>query len=316
MAPPTGLQGSEQALLAALSGTLGQNAQGSNAALQLLQGGGASALNRLDTTSNSAAAPLNPFATAGLNANNLQANFSGANGNAAQSQAFTNFQNSPGQAFIRDQGEQSILRNASALGGLGGGGVQKDLMGFGQGLASTEFDKMFQRLNPLAERGFAGAQGQSALINSGGQAGANLIGDFAQAGSNIRQRQGEFGGNATLQTGFNQAGGRTRAGEQIAGAIGNTTSALTDLRNQQGLGVQNILANETGNIANLLAGLGQGEQASQQALATLLANLASNQGSQVGGLPSIPGVQQTQGALGGVGQLAGGIGGLFTGLNT
>jgi len=95
------------------------------------------------------------------------------------------------------------------------------------------------------------------------------------------------------------AGGRTRAGEQIASQIGTTSSALSNLRQQQGSGLAGIVETGAGNLANILTGSGQSQSQTLQQLATLLANIATGQGSQVAGLPGLPGTQQTPGILGG-----------------
>ena len=50
-------------------------------------------------------------------------------------------------------------------------------------------------------------------------------------------------------------------------------------------------------------------------MAALLANIATGSASQVAGLPSLPGVQQNPGSLGGIGQAAGGIGSLISALS-
>ncbi len=308
---PTGLAGSEEALQRALSGSLASLGLGTEDALRILSQGGNATLGNINTGMTNATAKISPFTTTGTNANNLMAALSGASGNPAQSAAFADFQTSPLVQFLQQQGEQGVLRNASALGGLGGGGIQKDLMRFNQGLASTELDKTFGRLDTLANRGFTGAQTEADLIDRATGRSSNLLGDFAKTGAGLRQNEGQVGSSLISNFGANQAAGRTRAGENIAGGISDTTSALAALREKQGTGVSEILDKATGNISNLLAGLGQGNQASQQALAELLANLSTGASSNVSSLPGIPGTQQNEGILGGLGALSGGLGTLL-----
>ncbi len=260
---------------------------GSEAALQQALAG---ALSGLSEGTELGRSDLQPFAQAGQGAAGLQAALTGASGAQAQEQALSNFASSPGQQFLRDQAEKALLRNSAAIGGLGGGNVRQALQEQAVGLASQDFGNMFSRLSQVAGQGLQAAGGQSQLAGAAGRDAANLA----------------------FQTGQSLSGGRTQAGEQIASAIGGTTSALSNLINQQGAGLADILGTSTGNLANILAGAGTAQGASQTALATLLANIAAGQGSQSASLPSVGGVQQSGGNLQGVGQLASGIGSLFS----
>lgn len=263
-APPTGLIGAELAQRGGLQGALAGLTQG------IGQG-------RTD---------VQPFAQAGRGAIDLQAALSGAGGIPAQQQAFAQFQESPGQQFLRDRAEQALLRNQAAIGGLGGGNVRSALQEQAIGLAQQDFGNQFARLGQVSGQGLQAAGLQAGLAGQGGQTAADLA----------------------FRTGQSLAGGRTRAGEQIAGRVGETTSALANLISQQGAGVSDVLGGATGNLANLLAGAGAGQAASQTELARLLANIAAMQGSQAGGLPGIPRVTATESGLTGLGQLASGIG--------
>lgn len=266
--PQTGLIGAEQALQGGLQGALGSIGRGADIAGGVLQ----------------------PFAGTGGQAFQQQGALSGALGGPAQQQAFAQFNESPGQAFLRQQGEQALLRNQAAIGGLGGGNVRQELMRQGIGMAQQDFGNQFNRLGSLSQIG-AGAAGQ-------------------QAG--IAQRAGEFGGQAFLGTGQQLAGGRTRAGEQIAGQVSGTGSALADLVSRQGAGVADIMQRGTGSLADLLVGSGAQQAGSQEQLATLLANIATGSASQRTGLAALPQLREKTGALAGIGQAASGIGSMVT----
>lgn len=227
-----------------------------------------------------------PFTTGGTQAFNLQAALSGAGGPEAQQQAISGFQASPGQEFLRGEAERSLLRNQAAIGGIGGGNVRRALQEQAVGLAAQDFGQQFGRLGQVAGLGGALAGQQAGAGVGAGRDIANLISQF----------------------GTQQAGGRTRAGEQIAGAIGGTTSALSQLATQQGRSLADVLGAGGGNLANLLAGGGAQQEASQQALATLLANIATGQGTQLGALRPIPGIQQTEGSLGDISDIITAIG--------
>lgn len=211
----------------------------------------------------------------------IQAALAGLSGAPAQAQAFQNFQASPGQDFLRQQGEQSVLRNASAIGGLGGGNVRRELQRFGTGVAAQDFANQFNR-------------------------GQQVIG--AQQGPASQAANFAFG------TGQGLAQGRTQAGRDIAQQQTATTSALSNLINQQGAGAADIIGGGGANIANLLQGFGGAQGGSQEQLAAILANLATQQGTASASLPSSAQFLNNTGTLGGIGQAASGAGGLLTGL--
>ena len=263
-APPTGLIGSEQALQSGLNAGLAS----------------------IDAGVNAAAGTLNPYIQGGGGAFDYQSALSGAMGNQAQADAYARYMQSPGQEYLRNQGEQAILRNSSATGGLGGGNVLQELQRHGIGLAAQDFANSFDRLGSLSQLGY-GASGALAGL----------------------QGQGGFlGGEMAYGTGNTMAAGRTRAGELIADNLNSTTSALSNLINQQGAGQAQQIADAGGNIANLLAQYGRDQGLSEQQLMTLLGNIATGSASQVAGLPGLPGVQPTEGILGSIGDFVGGVG--------
>ena len=284
MAPPTGLIGSEMAQQQGLSGALGG-----------IQGG----LNNYNQQANRASSLLGGFATNGQGANSVMAAQSGALGEQAQQDAYNNFNDSPGQQFLRDRGEQAIVRNAAATGGLGGGNVQKALATFGQGLAQQDFSNQFNRLGQVSNQGFAATQGQSNIAQNQGQAGLN---------------SGNLAANYNFNTGQQMGAGRTRTGEQIADSVSNTTSGLANLINQQGQNLSGIVGAGGNNISSLLAGLGQQTGLSQEQLAAMLGNISIGQSSQVASQPSLGQFVQSGGATGAVSAAAGGLGGILTAL--
>jgi len=133
--------------------------------------------------------------------------FSGAQGPAAQAQAFQGFQDSPGQAFLRQQAEQSLLRNQAAIGGLGGGNVRRALQEQAIGLASQDFGNQMGLLQNVA-----GMQGQR---------GANI--------SNLLQGQGT--GLANIATG--QAANLANIASSFAPQIAQSKAFTGQLRGQQ-----------------------------------------------------------------------------------
>ena len=127
-------------------------------------------------------AGLQPRIDAGNEAISQQQALLGLSGQDAQQQAFAAFNESPGQKFMRDRAQKNLLRNASAIGGLGGGNVRSALVEQGAGFAQQDFNNQFGRLGQIA------GQGQNAATNVGqfGATAANQAGNAAIAGSQAR----------------------------------------------------------------------------------------------------------------------------------
>jgi hypothetical protein len=124
-------------------------------------------------------ANLEPFQEAGQAAIVEQQNLIGLNGNEAQAASFDSFNASPGQKFLRDRAQKNLVRNASAIGGLGGGNVRSALVEQGVGFAQQDYNNRFGRLGQMA------GQGQTAATN---------IGNFgANASNNISNSYGNIG---------------------------------------------------------------------------------------------------------------------------
>lgn len=130
---------------------------------------------------------LAPYVNAGTNSINAQGNLIGLNGNDNQQSAINNIQNGPQFQALQQQGERSILQNASATGGLRGGNTQSALAQFSPQLLNQLIQQRFQNYSGLTNLGEnaaagVGAAGQNATnsINSANQNAAN-----AQAGAVI-----------------------------------------------------------------------------------------------------------------------------------
>ncbi len=89
-----------------------------------------------------------------------------------------------------NQGLQGLDRSAAARGNMFGGGHQADVVKFGQGLASQEYDSQWNRLWNIA------AMGQNAAVGAGtaAQNTANAIGS-------LQVQQGINAGNAAIAQG-------------------------------------------------------------------------------------------------------------------
>jgi hypothetical protein len=304
VAPATGVIGSEMAL----GGANDILKRGGNQAVSDLLAGTQQARGDINTASQAALGPLSGYAQSGQGANSLQGNLLGANGYAAQAQAMRDFQNSPGQDFLRQEQERAVLRNAAATGGTQGGAVLEELQRRAFGRAGTAFNDRISQLGQLGDQGLTASQGLSGIMGDTGVALAGLAergaGNVANTGLGIAGQRAGIQGTI--------AGGRTRAGEIMSQNVGNTTANLSTLQNQQGAGLADLLGGQ--NLAQIFQQAGITDANTQQQLATLLANIAAGQGSQAASLSAIPGVGQDPGILAGVGQLAAGVGGLMTGM--
>ncbi len=138
---------------------------------------------------------MRPWLEAGGSALAAQSNIMGLSGVDAQQQAYDDYSMSPGQQFLRDRGEKAMVRNASAIGGLGGGNVRSDLQQQGIGFAAQDFGNYYNRLAGMSGTGQTSA-GQM------GRMGANYAGRMGQMGSNASNLLGNIGqnfGNAAAQ---------------------------------------------------------------------------------------------------------------------
>ena len=148
-------------------------------------------------------AALQPFQDIGQAAFQQQAALSGVLGAGQQANAFQQFQQSPSQQFIQERAQRNLLRNSSAIGGLGGGNVRSALVEQGAGFASQDLARQQQQLGALSGVGFNAA---SKFANLSQQQGVNQANLFTQSGQ--AQAGGILGAEqATAQGAQNLIGG-------------------------------------------------------------------------------------------------------------
>lgn len=102
----------------------------------------------------------------------------------------SNLAQTPGYQFTLGQGEQAILDNATATGGVGGGNTRKALTGYATGLADQTFQQQLQ--DYMAQQAQGSNQLQN-LITGGANAAANLGSQSTQVGANIAGNIGNIG---------------------------------------------------------------------------------------------------------------------------
>lgn len=339
-APATGLIGSEQAMdrtLANVRGILGGFGGGAGAggggfggsSIRIggggapvdLSGAGAQALKGIE----SGVSALSPFASAGQEAINPLLALSGVRGSEAFNEALVD---SPIQQFLREQGQRAVTSQAAAIGGLGGGNVQRELARFGQGIAGQQLQQQIENMQGIGQAGLQAAGQQAGLRGRQADIAAQLGSTQAQLNSQ-RELQGQSLGiqgalqsqriaadqrsqlaQAFLGLGGQRAQGRTQAGQQIAGQVAGTSSALSNLLNQQGSGISDLLGSGSGTLGNLILGAGQQDAASFENLAATLANIAT--GQSTGAQTSAASFINTEGTGEAAGQAASLIGAMMS----
>lgn len=120
------------------------------------------------------------------------------------------FKKTPGYRFRMREGTRALDRSASARGRLMSGGHERELLRYGQGLASEEFGNYANRLASLAGIGQSATSQTAAL---GQQTGANM------AALGLQGAQGA--GNAMFNAGTARASGYVGAANAFTGAGNN-----------------------------------------------------------------------------------------------
>jgi hypothetical protein len=157
-----------------------------------------------------------PYIQAGGQALQGMQGLLGLRGAGEQQSAINQIQQGSQFQELARQGEQGILQNASATGGLRGGNVQAALSQFRPALLNQLIESQYGKLAGLTSMGGTAAQN---LLGIGQQTAAGLASAQQQTGANI--------GNFLTQRGAAQAGGILGAGKAYAGlyqGLGNMPS--------------------------------------------------------------------------------------------
>lgn len=153
---------------------------------------------------------LAPYMQAGQGALAQQQALLGLNGPEAQQAAINQLQQSPQFQAMLAQGEEAILQNASATGGLRGGNTQAALAEFRPQLLSQLIQQQMAQLGGLAGMGQQGAMGAAGM----GQQGAANIGNLLTA-------QGQSAAGAAMARGQGMA--------NLFGGVGGALGTLGGL---------------------------------------------------------------------------------------
>ena len=114
---------------------------------------------------------LEPYTNAGQPALKAQQDLLGLNGPEAQKAARAGIESSPEFASMVQQGENAILQNASATGGLRGGNTQAALAQFAPSMLNQLIGQQYERLGGMTTMGQNSAVG----VGTAGMNSANKI---------------------------------------------------------------------------------------------------------------------------------------------
>lgn len=155
---------------------------------------------------------MKPYVSAGSEGLTGQRALLGLEGQQAQSQAIQNIAQSPLYQNIARQGEDAILQNASATGGLRGGNTQAALAQFRPNMLNNLIQQQYAQLGGLTQLGQNAAAGQASqgmgmasnIANLLQNQGSALAQGIMAQGSVARQGFGDLLGIAKT---FSNAGG-------------------------------------------------------------------------------------------------------------
>ena len=140
-------------------------------------------------------AVLKPYTEAGVTSLSAQQDLAGMNGAEKQRLAIEGIAGSAEMQAMTQQGENAMLQNASATGGLRGGNIQGALSQYRPQVLSSLINQQYGRLSGITQIGQASAAGVGA---AGMQTGANVGNTLMQSG--YAQGQGIMNaGNAQAQ---------------------------------------------------------------------------------------------------------------------
>lgn len=140
---------------------------------------------------------MEPYVTAGTGALTAQQRLLGLGTPEEQQAAIAQLEQSPLFTSLTKQGENALLQQASATGGLRGGNLQASLAQFRPQMLSSVIQDQLQNLGGISRMGQASAAGQAA---AGMEQGANVASLLGQAGA--ARAGGVIGQGSTRRNAF------------------------------------------------------------------------------------------------------------------
>lgn len=124
---------------------------------------------------------LEPYTQAGLPALKQQQALLGLEGPEAQQAAISAIENQPGFQSVIQQGENAMLQNASATGGLRGGNLQGAMAQFRPQMLAQAIQDQYSRLGGMTTLGQQSAAGVGSAGMQTGRDIAGLLGNIGAA---------------------------------------------------------------------------------------------------------------------------------------
>jgi hypothetical protein len=144
---------------------------------------------------------LSPYVQAGNTALTKQMGLAGLYGQEEQQKAIAGIELSPIFSSLVKQGEQGILQNASATGGLRGGDIQSTLAQYRPAMLKNEIESQYSKLSEITNMGQNAAAG---------------VGAFGQSSTNAIQNALMYGGDAEAQAALLTGKANSRLGGTIS----------------------------------------------------------------------------------------------------
>lgn len=254
--------------------------------------------------------PLTGYAEQGNSANKLQADLSGANGQAAQQAAYAVYQSSPAMQYQMEQMQRATEQSAAAKGGVLGGNVLRELQRNAAGIASQDYQNQFNNLSQVTNTGLqaAGQVGQlrgqqagilgsleSGKMSADAQLQAQKMGNEAsiygqqlglQADLAARQFQGDLSTNQLnaeleAQRQLTQFGADTQRNAQNTQLKADAYSQLANLAQANGLNTAGLFTGTAQQIASGRTQAGQAIAQNANQAASNISNMLAQNGIAV-----------------------------------
>jgi len=133
------------------------------------------------------------------------------------------FQKDPGYDFRMQEGMKALERTQSAKGGLLSGAATKQAQRYGQGMATEEYDKAYNRFN----------QNQTNIYNR--------LAGLSGTGQTSAQQVGALGANAANSSADILTGGANALAAGKVGSANAWNTGLQGIGNSANMGIQNMM---------------------------------------------------------------------------
>lgn len=191
------------------------------------------------TAGNQALQDLKPYQQAGQDALTGQRDLIGLNGAKGQQAAIDGLANGVEMQVYAQQGENAMLQNASATGGLRGGNTQAAMAQFRPQMLAGLIGQQYERLGGLTA---LGANTTGMIFQTGQSAAAGQANAGMQVAGNIGSALNNYAGNVSSAFG--------QYGANVAGINQSNSDAFNDYYSNQGSIAGGLsIANGNANIA-------------------------------------------------------------------